>query len=282
MSPSLNVRLGGRLAAVVAVSALLTSSARAEYVIDLTKANTPAATYNGAIYSQTALQPVGTGVFDPFVRIEMTGTERGYNTDARTGGSSGTGVEFDTKDENQWTRSLPLNSLGTVTINGTAYYQFTLDINEEGNTSGRLLSLNEVQVYLGNSGSLTGFTDEAGFAGGTSVKVYTLDSTGDARVDLNAKDDKSPGSGVADLNVYIPVSAFAAYANSPYQYVYLYSAFGCPYPSDAGFEEWSALKGTPPTGAVPAPPAVLLGLLGFGGCLLGRGFRRKTAAAVEA
>ncbi|MDB5310730.1 MAG: hypothetical protein JWO38_4932 [Gemmataceae bacterium] len=35
----------------------------------------------------------------------------------------------------------------------------------------------------------------------------------------------------------------------------------------------------PPVNGVPAPPGMLLGLLGFGGCLLGRGFRRRSAAA---
>ena len=49
-------------------------------------------------------------------------------------------LEFQTKDQNQWTHSLTLNSLATVTINGTQYYQFALDINEQGNTSGSLLS----------------------------------------------------------------------------------------------------------------------------------------------
>ncbi|MDB5307348.1 MAG: hypothetical protein JWO38_1550 [Gemmataceae bacterium] len=40
--------------------------------------------------------------------------------------------------------------------------------------------------------------------------------------------------------------------------------------------------GTPPPHGVPAPPGVLLGLIGLGGCLLGRGFRRRTATAVAA
>jgi hypothetical protein len=37
---------------------------------------------------------------------------------------------------------------------------------------------------------------------------------------------------------------------------------------------------TPPPQGVPAPPGVLLGLIGLGGCMLGRGFRRRTATAV--
>lgn len=247
-------------------------SARAEYIIDLTAPTSPVG-YQGAIFAQTSQQPVGTGVFNPFVRIQMTGTEAGYNTDARP-------VEFQTKDQNQWTHSLALNSLQSVTINGSQYYQFTLDINEQGTTPGSLLSMNDFRIYLGNSASLTGWND--GF-GTNSVKVFDLDAgkKGDARVDLNAILNP-PGSGVADLNVYVPVSAFLG-KPSQYSYVYLYSSFGCPYPSGAGFEEWSSLNKAgstpppPPPGAVPAPAGLLLGLIGAG-CFLGRGLRRKTLA----
>lgn len=250
-------------------------SARAAHIIDLTAAGTSPVTYQGGIFAQTSQQPVGTGVFDPFVRIQMNGIEAGYNTDARP-------VEFQTKDQNQWTHSLPLNSLQSVAINGTQYYQFTLDINEQGNQSGSLLSMNDFRVYLGNSGSLTGFND--GF-GSNSVKVYDIDASGDTTVNLNAKLN-APGSGVADLNVYIPVSRFAG-LGSQFQFVYLYSKFGNPYASDAGFEEWAALKGAnpspppPPPAGVPAPAGLVLGLIGVGG-MLGRSLRRKTAAAVTA
>jgi len=249
---------------------LTTGSANAAYIIDLTAATSPV-NYQGAIYAQTSQQPVGTGVFDPFVRIQMRGTEAGYNTDARP-------VEFETKDQNQWTHSLALNSLQSVAINGTQYYQFTLDINEKGNASGSLLSMNDFRVYLGNSGSLTGFND--GF-GSNSVKVYDIDSgnLGDTRVDLNAKLNP-PGSGVADLNVYIPVSNFTGFG-SQYSYVYLYSKFGNPYASDSGFEEWASLNGSssepgpgPSPFSVPAPGGVVLGLIGAG-LFLGRNLRRR-------
>lgn len=279
MSPPPVLRQVTANAVALAAILVLSTSARAEYIIDLTRANTDPITYQDALYAQTNLQRTGTGVFDPFVRIQIptSGTEAGYNTDARP-------VEFQTKDENQWTRSLTLNSLQAVAIDGTQYYQFTLDVNEEGSPSGKLLSLNDVQVYLGSSGSLTGFIPGSGFgtdASGnpTSVKIYDLDGAGDATVELDYK--LNPGSGSGDLTVYIPVALFEQYANSPYQYVYLYSAFGNPNASDAGFEEWSALTvASTTTGAVPAPPGMLLGLIGLGGCLLGRGFRRRATAAV--
>jgi hypothetical protein len=255
-----------------ALLALFPRHVQANSIIDLTAAGASPATNQGAIFSQTSLQPTGTGVFDPFVRIQQNGTEAGYNTDARP-------VEFQTKDQNQWTHSLTLNSLSTVSMNGTQYYQFTLDINEQGNKSGALISMDDFRVYLGNSGSLTGFND--GF-GSNSVKVYDMDAVNDTTVDLNAKLNP-PGSGVADLNVYIPVSAFAGFG-SQFQYVYLYSSFGNPHASDAGFEEWASLNGKngsspPPPSGVPAPPGLLLGLLGIGAGLVGYA-RRKASASV--
>jgi hypothetical protein len=259
-------------AVAVVLLSLFSGQAQANYIIDLTHASAPAVTYQGAIFSQTSLQPAGTGVFDPFVRIQMNGTEAGYNTDARP-------VEFQTKDQNQWTHSLPLNSLSAVTINGTQYYQFTLDINEKGTTTGAKLSMDQFQIYLGNSGSLTGFN--SGF-GSNSVLVYDIDagSKNNTTVNLNAKLNP-PGSGVADLNVYVPVSLFSA--ASQYSYVYLYSSFGSPYKSDAGFEEWAALGGasgsnpTPPPNSVPAPAGLVLGLIGAGSFLC-RGVRRRLSS----
>src|SRR3954463_4626349 len=119
------------VAALVA-AALLPSAARAE-TIDLvlnTSGSSP-----GALFYQTSQQPTGTGVIDPFVRIQRTGTEQGYNT-------SGSNYQFDEKAR-IWTHALPLNSLQTVTLNGTQYYKFLLDVNESATDTGRLLSLNE-------------------------------------------------------------------------------------------------------------------------------------------
>src|SRR3954453_4324920 len=87
-------------AAALAAVGLVTSagSARANFIINLTTAGSSGSS-QGAYFYQADPQPTGTGVFQPFVRIQQTGTERGYNTDARP-------VEFQTKDENQWTHSL--------------------------------------------------------------------------------------------------------------------------------------------------------------------------------
>src|SRR5262249_26145818 len=159
---------------------------------------------------QTNTQPTGTGVIDPFVRIQRTGTERGYNTDGQ--------IEFDTKDTNNWTRSLPLNSLQAVTIGGVQYFQFLLDINESGTDTKRLLSLNQVQIYLGDSPSLTGFKEDSGF-NGHSKSVYDLDGAGDKTIELDYK--LNSGSGSGDMFMYIPTSLFTQYDTTKYGYVYL-------------------------------------------------------------
>ncbi|MFM8271754.1 MAG: hypothetical protein ACKODX_05405 [Gemmata sp.] len=230
-------------------------------------------TANGGLFYQANPQPTGTGYIDPFVRIQRTGTERGYNTDGQ--------IEFDTKDTNNWTRSLPLNTLQTVTIGGTQYFQFLLDINESATDTARLISLNEVQIYLGDAPDLTGFKDDVGFSG-HSKSIYDLDGAGDKTIELDYK--LNSGSGSGDMYMYIKASLFSGYA-SKYQYVYLYSAFGMPNGSNAGFEEWAALKsgtggggGGGGGGAVPAPPGVVLAGVGFGCMLLGR-LRRKAPRA---
>lgn len=257
-------------AAALIAAAILPSPARAE-VIDLTTYGS-SGTAAGGLFYQANPQPTGTGYIDPFVRIQRTGTEAGYNTNGQ--------IEFQTKDDggHNWTHALPLNTLQAVTINGIQYYQFMLDINEKASDAGRLLSLNEVQIYLGKTGDLTGFTEDVGFGGTKSVKVYDLDKNSDVTVELDYK--LNSGSGSGDMYMYIPVSLFTKYDITKYGYVYLYSEFGCPNGSDAGFEEWAALKGgTPPVNGVPAPPGLVLAGMGISGLLLGRlRFRRNVQA----
>src|SRR5690349_15998758 len=76
--------------------------------IDLTSSGA-SSNYFGAIYTQTSVQPTGTGVFQPFVRIQMNGQEQGYNT-------SGTPV-FDDKGS-PWTHDVQLNQLSVNTVDG--------------------------------------------------------------------------------------------------------------------------------------------------------------------
>lgn len=233
----------GRYSKLVAVScsvlafAMVANPAVATQ-LDLTKVGAEGAIC-GAIFRQIDTQPTGTGVFDPFVRIQAKKTEQGYNTDGT--------LEFDTKG-GPWTHSLLLGDLASVTENGVVYLAFTLDINEDKTKTGRYLSLDQMKIYLLPSPSMTGYPGNFG------MPVYDLDSDTNNAVKLDY--ELNPGSGAGDMLALIPKSLFTGNNN----YVYLFSRFGDTFSSDAGFEEWSALQG--------APEPTTIGLLAIGGLTL--------------
>lgn len=199
-------------------------------VLDLTALNS-SGTLNGALFLQ-ADPPgsTGTGTLNSFVQIQNTGTESGYNT-------TGT-QEFDSSGS----EFVLVGDLPTITIGGVVYRELLVDISESGSTS--LLSLQELRIFLGSSGDLTGFPT----FGGNAVEIFNLDvgPDGDSRVDLDAA--LAPGSGDGDLIVLIPDSLFTG----PNQFVYVYSRFGANeaeagFASDGGFEEWAHSTAGPVT-----------------------------------
>ncbi len=209
--------------------------------LDLTTVGAEA-TASGAIVQQTDAQPTGTGYIRSFVRVQGAapggGIEQGFNTDGRP-------LSFDENSSPQFTRSLTLGQVPVVTINGTAYREFLLDINQKSSAS--KLSLDEVRIYLGSTGNVTNLAALNG-------AVFDLDSEKDVSVLLNARLNNGSGSG--DMTLLVPESAFAGgTANS---FVYLYSKFGgvTGATANSGFEEW-AVKAAPPT----QPPPVATGSL---------------------
>jgi hypothetical protein len=92
-----------------------------------------------------------------------------------------------------------------------------------------------------------------------SYLVWDLDAgtLGDNQIDLDAKIGAT-GQGKADMAAYIPFGGTG-------DYLLLYSQFGngfaTNYPNNDGYEEWGVRKGGGPV--VPAPAAVVLGLLGM-------------------
>jgi hypothetical protein len=87
---------------------------------------------------------------DSFVRIDGSGVEQGYNTDARP-------LQFDERRNRDFTRSLTLGEVPAVVVDGTMYREFVLDIRERSPR----LSLDEVRVFLGNRGNLNRYNPRA-------------------------------------------------------------------------------------------------------------------------
>lgn len=201
---------------------------------------------NGAFFLEVDEIGTGSGNIKSFVRIQelgpandRDGIQEGYNTDYRP-------VSYDENVSPIFTHALQITDIPTVVIDGISYREFLLDTNQDRNNP--QISLDKIQIYQANSGSLFGPP------AGLGTLVYDLDTGGDNWILLDSS--LEAGSGEGDMFAYIPDSVF----NSSYgSYVYLYSMFGQNVGVNGGFEEW-AVKSTTPV--VPAPGALILASLG--------------------
>lgn len=204
---------------------------------------------DGFIARQVDAQPTGTGKIQSFVRVQGAasggGTQQGYNTTARP-------LQFDENKSPQFTRGLTLGQVPVVHVNGVAYREFLLDINQKA--SAPLLSLDQVKVFLGGRADLTGYDAASGALAGQQP-VFDLDAGGDVSLVLDAR--LNSGSGSGDMVLLIPDANFAGAA--PDTSVYLYSQMGgqAGARANGGFEEW-AVRVTAPV----APPAGTASLSG--------------------
>ncbi len=219
-------------------------------MLDLTKLGS-SGFINGAEFLQGTINPTGTGVYEPFLRLQKNGIEQGFNTSAPNVLDNKAGI---------WTKDLKASIMPIITVNGKQYRELRLDINETKTTKGRYLSLDSLEIYLQDTGGINKKADLKNL-------VYSLDT---ATVDNYVKLDYSlaPGSGWDDMSVLLPETIFAGSSNHPY--FYLYSKFGVNFPSDAGFEEWAA---DPPVTNVPVPEPSTFLLFGAG--LAGVAFLRR-------
>lgn len=256
-------------AALIAAGLVTFSLAANATVIDLT-GNNVSGTVNGAQFDWTAAQPTGTGVLDPFVRVQANSTEQGYNTSG--------GEPFDDK-AGIWTHDIRFSDLQTteVTIGGAAYFKLQLDVNEPGGDKS-LISLDRLEFYTSSAGSKTS-TDIASLG----TLRWSLDGSGESYVLLDAA--RNSGSGSGDMFAYIPVSAFAGVKDS--DFVYLFNRFGDQVTADGstegGFEEWALVQNMTPVPEVGAlyPIVGLLAAVGFTHLLRRRRMAQLALAKIE-
>ena len=207
-------------------------------LFDLTSPGAAATLPSGAIVRQTDAQPTGTGVIQSFVRVQGAanggGSEQGYNTVVRP-------LQFDENKSPSFTRSLRLGDVPTVTVGGTAYREFLLDINQK--SSAPRLSLDEVRIFIAGQPNLTGY-DPGSMTLAGRIASFDLDAGSDSSIILDSR--LNSGSGSGDMFLLVPAASLAGSADS---FVYLYSKFGVQSGATAngGFEEWAVrTTGTPP------------------------------------
>jgi PEP-CTERM motif len=244
------------LASLIALCTVATSTVASADICDLTTNGAtcgPSLFTNGAIFSEISPQPTGTGYIDPFLRLQGNGQEEGYNTSARP-------FELDQKEPANFTHDLLLSAVPIKTIDGVQYREFFLDINESNSQNKRLLSLDELRIYLSGTGELDSYNASTKQLNGLNA-IYDLDTGGDNWIKLDYS--LNSGSGQGDMVAYIPNSLFTGAGT---QYLYLFSRFGdqeaAHADADAGFEEWWVGPATgspdPHVSEVPEPATLLL------------------------
>jgi uncharacterized repeat protein (TIGR01451 family) len=231
----------GLIASVVL--ALISDSGTHDITVPDSGSSVPADLGNATVEyigSSASNQASGTGLFDPFLRLQGSPTEKGFNTCSQSS-CGGDVTQFETKT-GTWTKAILASAIPQVDcggdMTGSRCWELFVDINE-GNNAKRI-SLNEVEVWLTTNARLTGYVDPTGFPSG-ATQVYDFSGA----ILIN---DVNQGSGRGDLRYLIPVQPFAAG-----DFFVLYSKWGTTsgtagnfgtggYTSEGGFEEWKVRK----------------------------------------
>jgi uncharacterized repeat protein (TIGR01451 family) len=225
----------------VAIAALVTDSGTHSVIVPNKETSSPLVDIGNAnikyIGSSAQDQASGTGLFDPFVRLQNDTTEQGYNTDGT--------VEFDTKT-GQWTHAIKASAIPIVDCDlegpGTATcWELFVDINDANNA--KYIALTDLEIYFATgpgAATLTGYPFTSPPAGTTVTKEY--DFSGEIQIH-----DVNQGSGRGDLLYLVPTDGHPFTADT---YFVLYSKWGSStvapdlktFASDGGFEEWKVRK----------------------------------------
>jgi protocatechuate 3,4-dioxygenase beta subunit len=206
--------------------------------IDLQAADASEDLGDGVIFERVDPEGSGTGSYEPFLTIQHKDTEAGFNSTEDN--------NLDNVDSNGGldgrTNDLLLSDVPIVIIDGQAYYEFRLDLNEDNNEA--VISVEALQIFAADSpavgadfqgvGEADAFLSSDGYD-----KVFDLDADGDNRLILS--DVTSSGSGTDDYRILIPVELFAGHDPAE-TYLVLYTEMGLAdtaLDSTATFEEWN-------------------------------------------
>src|SRR5256714_7324689 len=134
-------------AALVAAGMFAVAGIAQATVVDLVNNDQGSITnqYGTAIFQFTQPQPTGTGYIDPFLRVQASPSEQGYNTSG--------GTPFDDKG-GPWTHDIKFSDLQStaISLNGQQYFVIMVDLNEP-NGAKSTIDLTNIQFYTSASGS---------------------------------------------------------------------------------------------------------------------------------
>lgn len=258
------------------ILALLPVLAKADTLCADLTTNGAFGTCNGALFLQIAARPTGSGVIDPFVRLDTNNPiNDGYNTDARPYAANNDAQTTGTFDHSEL-ESLIALAMGGQVVNGVTlpgsssqqYLELELDINQTG--AHPLLSLDQLAVFFTNTGTdnpaitLDGSGNPImpAFAGSL---IYNLDGGAVNRwIELNYA--LNSGSGSGDMLAFLPVSTSQIAACGPGCDVTVFSSFGQQagsFANNDGYEEWAAVLANPTVTQTPEVSTLLMALGGL-------------------
>src|SRR5437763_8613650 len=139
------IRVFSLSALLIAAAALFLATSAHATIVDLTTSANASGDINGALFFASDQQAAGTGFIDPFLRVQASPTEQGYNTDG--------GFPFDDKNPHNFQHSVLLSSLMQFNLNSTEYFTFTLDAHKTGATN-HTFTMTLLQINTAHSGAL--------------------------------------------------------------------------------------------------------------------------------